>query len=127
VHNVVGSLRAIKWDIVPEIMDVSIVIHMCMAKKDSINATRFFRGEFTVVEVIAPIYAFQIRKQAKFKEIEYTVTLAGLHKLIKILVGKAEAHPEIEKQSCILILDEDFVAPNLVDSSVKREGGHTNA
>jgi hypothetical protein len=60
---------------------------MCVAKKDCVNATGFLRGELAVVEIIAPIYPFQIRTQAKFKEIENTVALAGLHELIKILVG----------------------------------------
>jgi hypothetical protein len=91
-----------------------------MAEKKTVNTARFFRREFAVVEVIAPIYPFQIRKQAELKEIEYTVALARLHKLVKILVGEAEAHAEVEKQSRILILKEDLIAAYLVDSSIER-------
>ena len=80
-----------------------------------------------MVEVIAPINPIQIRKQAELEEIEDAVALAGLHKLVKVLVGETEAHPKIEKQSRILILKEDLVATNLVYSSVEREGGHNNS
>lgn len=80
-----------------------------------------------MVEVIAAIYPSQIRKQAKFKEIDNTVALAWLHELIKILVGKAETHAEVEKKSRILILEEDFVAADLVDSSVAGEAGHNSS
>jgi hypothetical protein len=77
-----------------------------------------------MVEVIAAIYPIQIRKQAELKEIEYTVALPGLHELVKILVGKAEAHAEVEKNASSLIFKEDFVAADLVDSSVERERSH---
>jgi hypothetical protein len=97
-----------------------------MAKKDCVNAAGFFRGEFAVVEVIAPVYALKIRKQAKFKEIDNTIALSGLHELIKILVGETEAHAEVEKNSRGLILKEDLVAADLVDSSIKRQGGHNS-
>jgi hypothetical protein len=99
---------------------------MCVAEKKTINAARFFRGEFAVIEVIATIYPFQIRKQAELKKIEYTVALARLHEFIKILVGETEAHAEVEKNASSLILQKDFVATDFVDSSVKREGGHNN-
>lgn len=79
-----------------------------------------------MIQVIAPIYPFQIGKQAKFKEIEYAVALAGLHEFIKILVGEAEAHAEVEKNPRALILKKDFVAADLVDSPVKRQGGHNS-
>jgi hypothetical protein len=94
------------------------VIHVRVAEKKTINTARFFKGEFTVVEVIAAVYSIQIRKQAKFKQIEYAVALAGLHKLVKKLVGETEAHAEVEKNSRILILKEDFVAADLVGSTV---------
>ena len=45
----------------------------------------------------------------------------GCIELVKILVGEAEAHAEVEKQSRILIFEEDFVATDFVDSSVERE------
>ena len=77
-----------------------------------------------MIQVVAAIYPFQVRKQAKFKQIEYAIALSGLHKLVKKLVGEAEAHAEVEKKSRILILEEDLVATDLVDSSVEREGSH---
>ncbi len=95
-----------------------------MAEQKAIKTARFFGGEFTMVEVIASIYAFQIREQAELKEIEYTVALPGLHELVKILVGEAETHAEVEKNASSLIFKEDFVATDFIDSSVERQGGH---
>ena len=43
---------------------------------------------------------------------------------VKILVGKTEAHAEVEKKSRVLIFEEDLVAADLVHSSVEREGSH---
>jgi hypothetical protein len=101
------------------------MIHVCVAEKKAINTALVFRRESAMVVVIAPIYPFKIGKQAELKEIEYAVALAGLHELVEILVGKAKAHAEVEKKSCLLIFKEDLVAADLVDSSVKREGDHT--
>ena len=53
-----------------------------------------------------------------------TVALSGLHKLIKILVSKAKAHAKVEKKSCVLILKEDLVAADFVDSTVESQRRH---
>jgi hypothetical protein len=97
-----------------------------VAEKKTINTTRIFGGESAMVEVIAPVYPFQIRKQTELKEIKYAVALPRLHELVKIQVGKAEAHAEVEKQSGSFVFDEYFVATDFVDSPVEREGGHNN-
>jgi len=73
-----------------------------------------------MVEVIAPVYPLQIGKQSELKEIEYSIALTRLHELVKILVGEAKAHAKIKKNASSLILKEDFVATDLVDSSVER-------
>jgi hypothetical protein len=93
---------------------------MCVAKQEPVKTARICSGESAMVEVIAPVYSFKIGKQAELKEIEYTVALPGLHELVKILVGEAEAHAKVEKKPCVLILKEDLIAADLVDSSVKR-------
>jgi hypothetical protein len=98
LHDVFGTLRAIQWNIVSEIVNIRAVIHVCVAEEKTIYAARFFRRESTMVEIIATIDSFQIRKQTELKEIEYTVALAGLHELVKILIGETETHPKVEKQ-----------------------------
>jgi hypothetical protein len=91
---------------------------MCVAEKKAINTARFFRRESAMVEIIAPINPFQIWKQAELEEIENPITLAGLHELVKILVGETEAHAKIEKNSRILIFEQYLVATDFIDSSV---------
>jgi len=43
LHDVFGTLRAMQRDIIPEIVNVCVVIHVRMAEKKAINAARFLQ------------------------------------------------------------------------------------
>ena len=104
-------------------VDVGYVAHVGVAQEDSIDHPLLF-GSAHVFQIVCPVDPFQLGEEPREQEVPDAVTLPRLMELGEIFSALAEAHAEVQENSCVLVLEEDLVSPYLIYSTVEREGRH---